>query len=218
MPRLFLPGLLAVIVSACVTPKPLNEIITDESHEQWQSRQQQLQPLDQWSIRGRAAIFVQEEVHNVGLSWERNGNISSLKLEAPLHQGIILLEKNAESVKLTTTEGEQYTGRHSQQLLYQTTGLVIPVDGLETWIKGIPHQGSSYLPDIDAQGLATNIQQDGWSINYLEYERVTWDQQNNPTLPRRLYMKHDGLALKIVIDQWQNQAAPSTLDIFPQFN
>lgn len=218
MLRLLIPGLLVTIVSACATTKPPDEIVTDESHEQWQIRQQQLIALDHWSIRGRAIIFVQEEVHHVVLNWQRNGGTSRLKLEAPLSLGAIQLEKSADGVKLTTADGEQYTGRHSQQLLYQTTGLVIPVDGLETWIKGIPHQKTSYLPDIDAQGRASNIQQDGWSINYQEYEQVIWAQQNNPTLPRKLYMKHDGLALKIVIDQWQNQPETTTPDIFPQFN
>lgn len=218
MLRLFIPGLLAIVVSACVTPHVSDHPVTDESHDKWQQRQQRLETLDHWSIRGRAVIFVQQEVHNVGLIWQRNGGISRLKLEAPLSLGAIQLEKNPDGVRLITAEGEQYSGQHSQQLLYDTTGLVIPVDGLETWIKGIPHQQSSYLPDIDARGLAINIQQDGWSINYLEYQQVEWDQQNHPTLPRKLYMKHDGLALKIVLDQWQSQVAPGSTGLFPEFN
>lgn len=216
--RSFFLCLLALVISACVTPQSPDLAITDESHEQWQLIQQQLDSLDHWAIRGRVAIFVQDEVHNVGLNWQRSAGISTLKLEAPFNQGAILLEKGIDGVKLTTAEGEQYTGRNSQQLLHQVTGLVIPVDGLQTWIKGIPHQSSTYLPEIDASGRAIKLQQDGWTINYLEYEQVSWPLQNNPELPRKLYMKHDGLALKIVIDQWQNQIAPSTSDLFPEFN
>lgn len=217
MPR-FSGVLLVSLLSACATPHSPDEPVTDKSHELWQQRQQHLATLDHWSIRGRVAIFVEDDVHNAGLNWHRKTDSNTLKLEGPFSQGAILLEKNTDGVKLTTADGKQFSGQNPQQLLFQTTGLTIPVDGLQSWIKGVPHTNSDYLPDIDAEGRANNLRQNGWSINYLEYEQVSWSQYNNPELPRKMYLKHNGLALKIVIDQWQDQALPGNPGLFPDFN
>lgn len=216
MLRILLVGLSAALLSACASLNQPPLPVTDESHELWQQRQQGLALLDAWSIRGRVAIFVEEKVYNLGLGWNRHGDESTLKLEASLGQGVIQLQKSNTQVELTTSEGDLFEGSNAEQVLYQSSGLVIPVEGLETWIKGIPHQSTRYLPDIDGLGHAITIQQDGWKINYFDYEVAPISDINWP-LPRKIYMKRENLALKIVIDQWQNQADTTTSDLFPQF-
>ncbi len=214
--RPLIAGLLATFLSACaaISVKPP---VTDESHALWQQRLEELDSLVNWSIRGRIAVYVKDEVYNLGLGWTRQGEQSRLKLEATLGQGMILLEKKPASVKLTTAENVVYSGSNAQQILYQATGLVIPVEGLQTWIKALPHPSTSYLPDIDALGRANQIRQDGWIINYLEYSQTGLPLAGDHALPRRLYMKHDKLALKIVIDQWQNQSIEPSPELFPVF-
>lgn len=217
MPLLFVV-LLVSLMSACATHNAPLLSTSDESRQLWQDRLNQLDKLDHWAIRGRVVIFIQDDVHNAGLNWLRQMNDTTLTLEGPLSQGSILLQKDADGVKLTSADGEQYSGKNSQQLLSDITGMMIPVEGLQTWIKGVPHADSSQSADIDANGRAMNIQQDGWSINYLEYERISWDQYNNPYLPRKMYLKNNKLALKIVIDQWRNPDQPDTPSLFPDFN
>ncbi len=214
--RLFLWSL-ATLLFGCSTKSIESIPITDESHEMWQSRQQQLTPLDQWHIRGRVAIFIKDKVYNLGLGWEREGEFNAIKLEASLGQGVIRLKKNTEGVELTTAEGDRFIGSNAQQVLHQSTGLIFPVEGLETWIKGIPHHTSYYLPDIDGLGRAMKLEQDGWEINYFDYDTVQLAQLDNTVLPEKIYMKRDSLALKIIIDQWQKQTQESTPNIFPQF-
>ncbi len=36
-------------------------------------------------------------------------------------------------------------------------------------------------------------------------------------LPRKMYMKRDNMAIKIVIDQWQPDTSPPEPALFPQF-
>ncbi len=215
--RLLLLWFLVTALNGCAT-HPLNSLpVSDESHQMWQQRLLDLSTVDQWFIRGRIALFVDDDVYNLGLGWKRQGETSALKLEASLGQGLIQLKKNASQVSLTTSEGEKFQGTNAEQVLYQSTGLNIPVEGLETWIKGIPHPSSSFLPDINAAGQAKSLQQDGWTINYFDYEPVTLAHNTQTVLPRKLYMKHNGLALKIVIDQWQNPAVKFEADYFPVF-
>ena len=217
MTRLFFLSALILVLNGCATTPDLSAPVTDESHERWSQRQQQLSSIDHWQIRGRVALFVDDDVYNLGLNWMLNNDHSTLKLEAALGQGMIKLEKNNSHVTLLTNEGKSYSGQNAEQVLRQATGWSIPVIGLESWIKGINHNNSDYLPDIDSMGRASTLLQDDWKINYLQYNEVQLAENNNPELPRKIYMKRQNLALKIVIDQWQAQQNTSRSEIFPTF-
>ena len=217
MYRLVLSLLLVVMLGGCSTIQWESPPITDESHEQWYQRQQQLTELDRWSIRGRVALYLDDDVYNLGLGWVREQDDNRIKLEASLGQGLVLLETNDDSVKLTTSEGETFVGTNAQQVLWQSTGWSIPIEGLAYWIKGINHPGSAYLPLIDHEGRATSLQQDDWQINFLEYRDAGLTHLNDPLLPRKLYMKREKLALKILIDQWQAVQDLNPSQLFPDF-
>ena len=182
MTRLFFLSALILVLNGCATTPDPSAPVTDESHERWSQRQQQLSSIDHWQIRGRVALFVDDDVYNLGLNWMLNNDHSTLKLEAALGQGMIKLEKNNSHVTLLTNEGKSYSGRNAEQVLHQATGWSIPVIGLESWIKGINHNNSDYLPDIDSMGRASTLLQDDWKINYLQYNEVQLAENNNPEL------------------------------------
>jgi len=212
--RHVLLGLGGLLLAACATPPASVDV---QSQQRWQSRIQQLAALQAWQIRGRVAVFIDNEVYNLGLRWSRDGELSSLSFEASLGQGLIQLEKNGSGVELATSEGEYFRGSDAQQLIREVTGLVIPVQGLESWIKGIPYPQAGFEHEIDKLGRANHIVQDDWFINYLDYEAVDLPGFGKTDLPRRLYMKRDKLALKIVLDQWQSEAANTDQGLFPDF-
>jgi outer membrane lipoprotein LolB len=215
MLRNILLSLLVAIISACASlpSKP----VTEESHQLWEQRQQQLKPLVNWAIRGRVALFVDDKVYNLGMSWTRNAQHHQLNLEAALGQGVIRMKKTPGQAEMTTSDGETHYGHNAQQLLAQTTQLTLPVEGLETWIKGLGHENSPYLPDIDAEGRATTLSQDGWKINYFDYALTTLAPDLKLELPHKLYLKHENLALKIVIDQWAAAPVAETSPLFSDF-
>ncbi len=218
MLRLFFPTLLLVALGGCAS-LPSQQVVTDQSHERWAQRQLRLDTLDQWHLRGRVALFVKQDVYNLGLDWQRNGDQSFLKLEAALGQGMVQLSSRPGEVELKTSEGEHFFGQNAEQVLRSATGWALPVEGLQSWIKGINHERSDYIPDIDAQGRARTLQQDGWKINYLAYQKVDLRSFGAAELPQKMYLRRDQLALKIVIDQWQNEAAGAigNDDLFPDF-
>lgn len=216
MLRLFLLALLAFALSGCAT-LPDEQPVTDLSHTLWQQRLLHLGTLKQWHVRGRVALFIKDDVYNLGLDWQRNGDDSTLKLEAALGQGMVQLSSHTGAVKLETSEGKSYFGNNAEQVLKAATGWSLPVAGLQSWIKGVPHPRSDYLPDINVHGHARLIRQDGWKINFIDYQKVRLRHFGEVTLPEKLYLKRDQVALKIVIDQWQNQSDSPIDDVFPQF-
>lgn len=205
-------ALTVALLAGCASQAPLP--VTELSYQQWERHQQAVQTLDQWSILGRVSLFDGDDVYNLGMSWTRNGENHQLKLNAALGQGVILIDKDSQSASLTTTEGKIYQDASAQQLLMNVAQLMIPVEGLETWIKGIPHNRSSAQPEIDGAGRARTLAQDGWKVNFFEYQSIEFDQRAL-NLPRKIYMKHDQLALKIVIDQWQPEISQDIAPLFP---
>ena len=208
--------LLPILAGCAITP-PAPVVSEQEKLRRWEQHQQQIANIHSWSIHGRVALFVDDEVYNLGLNWTFSEHESTLKLEAALGQGVIQLEKNGSQVSLMTSEGETYFGDNAEQVLTQSTRLSIPVDGLEFWIKGIQHNQSAYTPVLNNSGLASSITQDQWKINYLDYTEAALPDHNNPLLPHKMYMKRQNIALKIVIDQWQPQQNISSSDLFPVF-
>jgi len=203
--------LLTLLLGACATaPKP----VTDQSHQRWQQLKHQLSGFNDWHLRGRVALFIDDEVYNLGLDWQHQASRKVLTLEAALGQGMIRIRRLNGASELTTAEGERRVAEDAEALLLQVTGWDIPVAGLEYWIRGLPHPGSTATPVIDSDGRLAQLQQDGWQINYLEYGE---SRDGLPALPHRLYMKRGRVRIKIVIDQWQKAKPARPDDLFPNF-
>ena len=217
--RYFLILASAIILNACASLPDIP--VTEESYQIWAKRQQQLSEIDAWEIRARTAIFEAKEVYQVGFSWVRERDQFILMIQAPLGQGVFRVEssiQNSESgtVKLTMPDGKVYYNYSAEAMLTQLFGWSIPVTGLRSWIKGMPQTVGTYSFELYGDGRLKSLQQQGWVINYLDYFS---DSENDPGLPKKMYLKHPDLALKIVIDRWQPLEASEVRPvIFPDFD
>jgi outer membrane lipoprotein LolB len=208
-----------LLLGACTSLPELP--ITAESHEAWASRQVQLAEIDSWKIHARAAIFVDREVHQVGINWQREQEQFAFVIEAPFGQGVFRVETNPSlgdqaSTRLTMPDGNVYFDDSAESLLKRLLGWSIPVRRLEWWIRGLPQPLADYSFELRYDGRLKSLQQDGWSVNYLKYFEF---DSSAGGLPKKMYLKHQNLALKIVIDRWyplETQVEPATL--FPEFD
>jgi outer membrane lipoprotein LolB len=176
---------------------------------------------DSWEIHARSAIFVNEEVYQVGINWQREQNRFILVLEAPLGQGVFRVESypangSSAPVMLTLPDGQRYFNESAEALLLEVLGWSIPVSGLEWWIKGLPLGTADYSFDLRGDGRLKSLLQNDWKINYLDY----FDRQSPAQgLPRKMYLKHQDLALKIVIERWHQYETPVDIPVlFPEFD
>ncbi len=208
-----LPLLLALLLLGACGSRPAP--VTDHSQRLWQQRQATLRDFDQWRLRGRVALFVDDDVYNLGLDWVHERGDNSLTLEAALGQGMLRIRRlDDDTYQLNTAEGETRSADSAEKLLREVTGWDIPVEGLEYWIRGLPSPAAPARPEIDARGRLDTLRQNGWWIHYLDY-----DEPGNalPALPRRLYMKRGRVRIKIVIDQWQKVHVEPRDNDFPDF-
>ncbi|MFT7496905.1 MAG: outer membrane lipoprotein LolB [Urechidicola sp.] len=225
---------IVMLIGACSQTLVLQ--ITQESQQNWDLRQQQLTNVDEWEIHARAAIMISaaptklggagsevaiDEVYPVGITWSRQQESFSMVIEAPFGQGVIRIESNLSSdenqqFKLTLADGNYRLGATPEELLVNLLGWSIPVSGLKSWIKGLPQPHVESNFEIYGSGQLKSLRQNGWLVNYLDYFSENKQAQQ---LPKRLYLKHDNVGIKIVIDRWEKlEASVEPESIFPNFD
>jgi outer membrane lipoprotein LolB len=212
-------SLLIMSLAACSSLPELP--VTDESYQNWAAYQEQLHDIKSWEIHARSVIFVDKEVYQVGISWQRDIDQFVIVIEAPFGPGVFRLETNLQAdglppIQLSMPDGRVLYDESSEALLLQELGWAIPLKGLRSWVKGLPLPGTEHSFELRASGRLKSLRQQGWEISYLDYFDEDTAAQG---LPRKMYLEHQNLALKIVIERWRQFESPvSSPLIFPDFN
>jgi outer membrane lipoprotein LolB len=211
--------ILVMLMSACSQVPELQ--VTPESERIWDIRQQQLGNIDEWEIHARTVIFLEDKVYPLGINWVRRQEYSLIVIEASFGQGVIRIESNVSTdknkqFKLTLADGRYHLGATPEALLFNLYGWSIPVSGLKSWIKGLPQPNVDSNYKIYGSGKLKSLRQNGWLVNYLDY----FSEQEQPQqLPKRLYLKHDNMGIKIAIERWAKlEASVEPESIFPNFD
>ncbi len=215
--RTWLILLALCVLNACTTLKKIP--LTEQSLKSWEQYQRDVGKISSWDLHARAAIFVDDEVHNFGLNWRHRADEFQMILEAPFGQGAFRLESNRDArlpVELSLPDDRVVYAKTAEAALERVVGWPIPVSGLEWWIKGLPQKNIKFRHELNGDGRLISLNQDNWRINYLQY--FDFDESSKG-LPKKMYLKHDRLALKIVIEHWQRpEISSDNTELFPDFN
>ncbi len=121
-----------------------------------------------WGFSGKISIKVNTSNQNANLLWENVGNDYKILLYGPLGQGKISIEKVGEQLSLKK-DGKVHYADSPEALLFDTTGLELPISSLAYWVRGLTN------PEFDAEisesfdGKIESIAQHGWNIRYTSY-------------------------------------------------
>lgn len=184
-----------VLVSCSYLPE-LTSVMPDNWHDTVASRQQ----VTSWKIQGRLGVQTEDDGGSLDLFWDQKGENYSIRLIAPMGQGTILINGNAQGVRIKTAEGEQYD-ENADALLASSLGIKIPVTGLRDWLRGLPMNNKPIVKQRwDEQGHLYQLVQDDWNIEMSDYKKVG-DHQ----LPHGFFLSRDDrpeLAIRVLIRQW----------------
>lgn len=132
------------------------------------------------------------------LSWDQQGEHFEVRLSGPLGVGALLLSGAPDAMTIRTKDGIAQTRDASDFMLHQL-GWSLPVSQLRYWVLGLPAPGETPTLVINDQGRAVNLKQDGWQIDYAEYQTF-----NNIELPRKIDLADGTHSFRLVIDQWSD--------------
>lgn len=186
-------------MTACAS-SPSSQFLTDSS---WRERKAALSTLQTWHIVGRVSVTSEQEGWHATLNWVQQGSAYSIDLIGPLGQGRLRITSDGQNVQLRTSDGKVFHAMDADQLLEETLGLRIPVNGLVYWVRGLPDPLQANVLAGDSQGRLTRLEQNGWVIDYLRYGQ----QAPELELPTRIRAHQDAWTVQMVIKNW-NLIAP----------
>lgn len=201
--RLYAVAIFALALAACggkaVKPTDLDP---ERLKQQWLAQQQQLEQLDTWSIKGKAAIRSEQDSGTVSLFWEQAPDNFRIKFIAPFGRGTLDIQSDERGVKMIDAKGREHRAATAKGLVWLKTGWEIPFDSLEHWAKGLTLDPSNPTIRVNAQGLTQSFESNGWHVTYPAYQPVN-TPQGEIMLPRKVYVQSEGLTVKLALSRWQ---------------
>lgn len=183
-------------LAGCATPPASSP----EAASAWSARQIALRPLTTWQADGRIGVISGQEGWHAGFQWAQQDSSYRIDLIGPLGQGRVMIESDGQEVRIQTQDGQNWTAVDADDLLEQTLGVRLPVNGLRYWVRGLPEPGSRPVLQIDASGHLIRLEQNGWIIEYPAYAPTP---VRNLDLPERIVARRQDLNVKLMIEQWK---------------
>ncbi|MDR2012163.1 MAG: lipoprotein insertase outer membrane protein LolB [Rhodanobacter sp.] len=199
----FAPLLAALLLSACVvttpTKKPSPEPVADDTLERQSAREAQLAMHAAWGLQGRLAVSDAHDSGSGSLEWLQEGSAFRFSVHAPVTGKTWVLTGDAERVRLEGLRKRPINGNDAAQLLERELGWHVPVVQLASWVRGARAPGDARVSFRD-DGLPAQIDQDGWSVQYLDYDTST-----DPALPNKVFASKGDTKVRLTIREWALQ-------------
>ena len=185
-------------LSACTVMPP--ETPVSDPVAAWQKRQQQLDGIQYWYLTGRVAVNNGVEAWHLDMNWSQKGEAYLVELSGPFGAGKVRLAGNDRGVLLTNADNQQYQAESAERLLYEQTGVTVPVEGLRYWIVGLASPTQKHTPQLDSQGRLAYLQNGNWTVKFRSYSQV-----NGLELPRKIFIARPDreIDVRLVVDSWK---------------
>lgn len=152
-----------------------------------------------WSLQGRIAVKSDKQSLSGQLQWLHRATSEELLLSSPLGQGVARIVSDAQGVLLEIPKRPPRRAPDAESLTREALGVALPLSGLSHWIRLRPDPARPFEQTVDTAGRVTQIRQDNWVIDYLEY-------MDAPAYrPRKINVAREGLQIRLVIDVWETE-------------
>lgn len=189
-----MPALPACVSAPGVKPEP-----SPASQKLNQQHLQSLASIQQFSLQGRIGVQTYGKGFSGSLHWQHSSTDDDIDLYSPLGSQVASIKKTAGQVTLEDTNGKSYSAVDAETLTQTILGWQLPLKGLADWSIGRPTESAIQDSTWNEQGLLTNLNQDGWIIEYQNYE-----EQGGYVLPNKIFLKSEKLNLKLLVEKWNN--------------
>lgn len=185
-----------LLLSACVTTPPPEDLTRIESLARWETLRQDLASIDRWHLRGKMGVRTGPKGGSATLKWQYAPDHQEIELYGPFGGGRVIINVDADGAVLRDTKGRVIHGATASEVLYERLGWHVPFDHLADWARGLPGEDATGIV-IDGTGRLKRMVQDNWQVEYQAYEKA------DKSLP--------GFALP---SKLQVSALPGTMEIY----
>jgi len=188
------------ILTACAPPKPpeMTTLPPKALPQDQTFKTHSAKNISSWTMTGAVAVKNKKEAWSASFNWKQNGPDNyQIHLFGPLGGGSILIEKKSGSVFYQDNQ-KRITSNNTDDLIYQQTGIHIPIHNLYYWIRGLPAPGTISSVDYDQNKHLSYLKQTGYTIKYVNYTN-----KQGIDLPSKLLVHSNEGHLKLIIKHWE---------------
>lgn len=154
--------------------------------------------INHFKLSGRIGIQMQGYGLSGPIQWQHSQQTDDIDLYSPLGSKVAQINKTEDGVTLIGQDGKIYKAQDTESLTQLTLGWRIPFTSLSDWVVGRPSKGLASNLSWDDAGKLSKLTQDGWEINYMEYQT-----KNNYALPSKINLRNAKMNVRLVIENWE---------------
>ncbi|MEA3121192.1 MAG: outer rane lipoprotein LolB [Paraburkholderia sp.] len=131
--------------------------------------------------------------------WQQQGDTVTLQLLSPFGQTLAVVTSSPAAATLELPNRQPVTADNVGTLMQSTLGFALPIEGLRYWLQPSPAPTSQAktVTDPQVQTRLKEIDQDGWTIQYVAYADTPDAEPKRVDLTRR----DPPLDIKLVLDR-----------------
>lgn len=193
--------LICPLISILASCASISEQVLDRP-EDWEARLQQQQQIEDWTIRARLGVQSETDGGSFDVFWQQVADAYEIRLIAPMGQGAVLINGDKSGVTISLADGQTEYSNDADELFSSMTGLSLPVNGLQDWLRGMPIQGEEiqYI-SWNELGQLYKLEQRGWQVEMNRYKTVA-----DHELPHAFYLEREDqpeLSVRLLVREWQ---------------
>ena len=192
--------LICPLISILVSCASISEQVLDRPAD-WETRLQQHQQIEDWTIRARLGVQSENDGGSFDVFWQQAADAYEIRLIAPMGQGAVLINGDNSGVTIRLADGQTEYSHDADALFTSMTGLSLPVNGLQDWLRGMPIQGEE-IQNISWNefGQLYKFEQRGWQVEMGRYKAVA-----DYELPHAFYLEREDqpeLSVRLLVREW----------------
>ena len=159
------------------------------------TREQYLASVNQYSIRGKLAIFEKEGKGTALLNLQVDRPSYTVYLTGAAGGTLLKIDKNERFTEITDDKGNKRISDNADAIITELTGYHIPCDTLPDIITALPKdRPHTYASD----GTVETIVFPEFTVTYKNYTK-----QKDVLVPKKLDIKGNDFLLRINITKWE---------------
>ena len=161
---------------------------------------------------GRVALSNGSDGGSGRIEWWQREDAFRVVLRAPVTRQGWSLSADAGGARIEGLDGGPREGPDPVALLFDATGMEVPVGALASWAAGVRADPAAYgraRLEFSAAGELVRMRQGGWTIDYVRWQDAAGDSGAGGTaLPQRIDAERGQARVRLVVDDWSLGAAP----------
>lgn len=153
--------------------------------------------LTRWQLSARLGYRVADEGGSAGLLWQQRDKQGQVRLSGPVGFGSAELRWSPQGAELDTGK-ERWQASSSLELAARLTGLLLPMEALTFWVRGLAWPDAPATASDDSNGQLATLDQLGWQLTFSQYQLY-----QGLALPGRIRAERAGQRFTLVVKSWR---------------